>query len=106
MSASPQLFEAVLELPENTMRTRYEALVGLDETKQRLTKEARLLLDPESLTAWSSTFHGTRLAACDAFADRHPLFVFAGDVGTGKSALAESFGDSVARSLGIPIFLY
>ena len=37
---------------------------------------------------------------------RPPLFVFAGDVGTGKTALAETFGDAVARGNDLPITLY
>lgn len=101
-----QLFEDVIEFPESAARRRYEALVGLDQTKHRLAKEAQLLLDPHSLEKWSDQFHGTQLQACTSFAQRHPLFVFAGDVGTGKSALAESFGDSIARTLGIPIHLF
>ena len=34
------------------------------------------------------------------------MFLFAGDVGTGKTALAEFFGDQIARSIDLPIFLY
>ncbi len=33
--------------------------------------------------------------------DRTPLAILAGDVGTGKTELAESFPDAVARDLGI-----
>jgi SpoVK/Ycf46/Vps4 family AAA+-type ATPase len=106
MSESPDLFEAVIELPDLEVRRRYENLVGLDVIKNRLTKEAELLLDPKALERWSKKFHRTRIQACDAFADRHPVFIFAGDVGTGKSALAETFGDDVARSMNLPIFLY
>jgi SpoVK/Ycf46/Vps4 family AAA+-type ATPase len=106
MSGNPELFEAVVELPDAQMRTRYESLVGLDDIKNRLSKEARLLLHPASLEQWSQQYHQTRIRACDAFADRHPVFLFAGDVGTGKTALAESFGDAVARSISLPIFLH
>lgn len=106
MTATPDLFEAVIELPDAAASTHYANLVGLDEIKERLDKEAQLLLDPASLDQWSQRFHRTRLRACDAFSDRHPVFIFAGDVGTGKTALAESFGDQVARSIGLPIYLY
>jgi SpoVK/Ycf46/Vps4 family AAA+-type ATPase len=106
MNVTPDLFEAVIELPDAAASTRYADLVGLDEIKERLNKEAQLLLHPASLDQWSQRFHRTRLRACDAFADRHPVFIFAGDVGTGKTALAESFGDEVARSIGLPIYLY
>ena len=40
------------------------------------------------------------------FADRAPLFVFAGDVGSGKTALAESFGCDLADRMKLPVFLY
>lgn len=32
--------------------------------------------------------------------------MFAGDVGCGKTALAESFGCDLADSLNLPVFLY
>src|SRR5208282_688490 len=94
------------ELPNASIQRRYDALVGLDDIKGRLSKEAELLLNPAVLEQWSKTHHGTRIAACDAFADRPPMFLFAGDVGTGKTALAESFGDNIARSLSIPVLLF
>jgi SpoVK/Ycf46/Vps4 family AAA+-type ATPase len=106
MSSAPDLFEAVVEFPDQRARERYEGLVGLDDVKARLNKEAQLLLDPRSLDEWSRRFHRVQIPACDAFADRHSVFLFAGDVGTGKSALAETFGDEIARSTGKPIFLY
>ena len=51
------IFEEVKELPDPSAARRFASLVGLDETKNRLLKEARLLLDPESLTAWSERFY-------------------------------------------------
>jgi SpoVK/Ycf46/Vps4 family AAA+-type ATPase len=100
------LFDAVLEFPDAAARRRYDALVGLNEIKQRLAKEAQILLDPVSLGRWSKQFHGGPLPACEALTGRPPMFVFAGDVGTGKTALAESFGDGIARSQGRPVLLF
>ena len=37
---------------------------------------------------------------------RPPLIVLAGDVGSGKSELAETIGDDVARREGIDVTLY
>jgi SpoVK/Ycf46/Vps4 family AAA+-type ATPase len=34
------------------------------------------------------------------------MFVFSGDVGTGKTALAETFGSPLSEELGIPVVLY
>jgi len=106
MTATTDLFEAVVEFPDPVAQRRYASLVGVDSVKERLSKEAQLLLLPDSLDRWSSAVHGGRIAACDAFADRPPMFLFAGDVGTGKTILAETFGDEIARSLNLPILLY
>ena len=74
--------------------------------KTRLRKEAQLLADPDRLDRWARTHHGGDVAALSLFADRAPLFVFAGDVGCGKTALAESFGCDLADRLKLPVFLY
>jgi AAA+ superfamily predicted ATPase len=100
------IFEEVREFPDPAAARRFAALVGLDEMKERLLKEARLLFDPESLTVWSSKYHLQKIQLIDFFRDRPPLFIFAGDVGTGKTALAETFGDAVAREADIRVTLY
>jgi AAA+ superfamily predicted ATPase len=100
------IFEEVRQLPDPTAARRFASLVGLDEMKERLLKEARLLLDPESLSAWSTKHHHRKIKIIDFFRDRPPLFIFAGDVGTGKTILAETFGDAVAREADIGVTLY
>ncbi|MFF9427022.1 AAA family ATPase [Streptomyces sp. NPDC014746] len=106
MTSQDDLFHPIIELPEPTRRARYDRLIGLDSTKLRLRKEAALLADPRRLQAWAFTHHGGDVAALTLFADRAPLFVFAGDVGSGKSALAESFGCDLADFLSVPVYLY
>jgi len=100
------IFEEVREFPDASAARRYAALVGLDEVKERLQKEARLLLDPESLAVWSTKHHGKKTAIINLFRDRPPLFIFEGDVGTGKTALAETFGDMVAREANVRVAFY
>ncbi|MGD1092501.1 MAG: ATP-binding protein [Bryobacteraceae bacterium] len=100
------IFEEVREFPDPTAARRFAALVGLEEMKERLLKEARLMLDPDSLSTWSATFHRPKTRITEFFRDRPPLFIFAGDVGTGKTALAETFGDAVAREADIRVMLY
>ncbi len=106
MTSQDDLFHPVIELPEPTRRARYDRLVGLDDMKLRLRKEAALLADPRRLRTWADNHHGGDVAALALFADRAPLFVFAGDVGSGKSALAESFGCDLADFLDLPVYLY
>jgi AAA+ superfamily predicted ATPase len=106
MAAVEDLFHPVVELPEPVRAERYRRLVGLNDIKDRLRREAQILADPTRLKAWSREHHGTELPALSLFADRAPLFVFAGDVGAGKSALAESFGCDLSDYLDLPVYLY
>ncbi|MDR3719870.1 MAG: AAA family ATPase [Bryobacteraceae bacterium] len=100
------IFEEVREFPDPAAARRFASLIGLDQMKERLLKEARLIFDPGSLTEWSNEHHHQRIRLIEFFRDRPPLFIFAGDVGTGKTALAETFGDAVARNAEVPITLY
>ena len=106
MSTVEDLFHPVVELPEPVRADRYRRLVGVDDIKDRLRREAELLADPGLLRAWAAEHHPAGLPALALFTDRPPLFVFAGDVGCGKTALAESFGCDLADSLNLPVFLY
>lgn len=99
------VFETIEVFPNRLAGQRYDALVGLDDVKHRLLTEARLLLDPKILEAWSTRLHGKVLPVVGAFRERAPLFVFAGDVGTGKTALAETFGHALAKAEGIEVTL-
>lgn len=100
------LFEDVVSFPDGGAQRRYEALVGLDVVKDRLQKEAEALLRPELIEKWSSDKHQTRLPALDLLFGRPPLFIFAGDVGTGKTELASTFGDRLARSSKLSVELF
>ncbi len=105
MTESTDVFERSEKFPSPTAAERYADLVGLDDVKDRLLKETRLLVKPRLLEDWSKKHHGDVLPVVRAFAERVPLFVFAGDVGTGKTQLAETFGDALARSERIPVTL-
>tara|TARA_R110002111_G_scaffold177181_1_gene243214 strand:+ start:18527 stop:19453 length:927 start_codon:yes stop_codon:yes gene_type:complete len=100
------IFDDILELPDTDVKRRYERLVGLDLVKDRLSKEAMMRLQPSSLEEWSQRHFNDSLPALRFFHRRPPLFILAGDVGTGKTELAETFGDVVARKLAIPILLH
>lgn len=109
MTSNTELFHHVISLPEPVRQDRYERLVGLDEMKKRLRKEAAILADPTVLTRWAATHHKNAEPdnpAITLLRDRAPLLLFTGDVGCGKSALAESFGCDLAEFLGVEVNLY
>jgi SpoVK/Ycf46/Vps4 family AAA+-type ATPase len=106
MTDTIDLFDEPKSFPDPLAQRRYASLVGLDEIKEAAVREALVLLAPQSVTEWSKKHHGKVIAATHFLADRTPLLVFSGDVGTGKTALAESFGDEVARRAGIDVLLF
>jgi AAA+ superfamily predicted ATPase len=106
MTDTIDLFDEPRPLPDPDAQRRYGSLVGLNEMKETVVREALALLAPQSVHAWSKKHHGKVLRAAELLADRTPLLVFCGDVGTGKTALAESFGDEVARRAGIDVLLF
>lgn len=100
------LFSEVLNFPDPDAQQRYAALIGVDEVKQRLVSEATMLLDPQRVNTWSEHHHGYVIPAANELATRPPLIILAGDVGTGKTELAETFIDAVARQMHIEGKLY
>lgn len=97
------LFDQVIDLPSAMYKRRFEQLVGVDHLKERMLKQGTLLLRPELLEAWSSSHHGDVLPVVTRLRQRSPLILLAGDVGTGKTTLAETFADAVARELNVKI---
>jgi AAA+ superfamily predicted ATPase len=101
-----ELFGYVQEFPDPDSGARFDALVGLDDVKVRLVNEAAVLLQPEVLDEWATTHHRGPLNAVRAVRDRVALIVLAGDVGTGKTELAETVGHPISQLLGVDVTVY
>ena len=101
-----ELFERRITYPDFEPQERLARLVGLDEHKARLSKMMGLLVNPAGLEAWAQRHHPGANGIVNAVLRRPPLVVLAGDVGSGKSELAESIGDLVARQENIEITLF
>jgi len=109
MKARPNLddlFERRMVYPDVEPRERLAQLVGLDEHKAQLTKMLALLVNPSGLEAWAKKHHPGANGLLQSVLRRPPLVVLAGDVGSGKTELAETIGDAVARQEKIEITLF
>ena len=100
---SSDLFDEVRRMPDDDAARQFGSLVGLDRLKEAVLKQARLAVNPDLAERWSEEHHGSVLPCVERFNRRPPLMVFYGDVGTGKTTLADSLGDPVARSEGIGV---
>jgi SpoVK/Ycf46/Vps4 family AAA+-type ATPase len=91
------LFENTRQFPDYEAQMRLERLIGLDDYKIRLTKMLSVLIDPRSMESWINKHHGDHYEVLAPILSRPPLIVLAGDVGSGKTALAENISDKIAR---------
>jgi AAA+ superfamily predicted ATPase len=103
--AENRTFESRSELPSPDLETRATRLIGFDQRFARLSGQIRLLTDTEGVKNWAEKHHQGGKAIVAALRDRYPLVVFHGDVGTGKTATAESAADAIARMLDVEGFL-
>jgi len=100
-----ELFERRITYPDFDPQERLARLVGLEDQKTRLTKILAVLVNAAGLETWARKHHGDGNGLLGNVLSRPPLVVLAGDVGSGKTELAETIGDAVARQEGIDITL-
>jgi AAA+ superfamily predicted ATPase len=100
------LFDRRLTYPDLSARKRFARLVGIDEAKSRVTKLLGILVNPSGPRAWAKKHHSEAPTLIDYVERRPPLVILAGDVGTGKTELAETVGDGVARQEEISLTLF
>ena len=108
MNTSPVmngLFETAILYPDFDAQERLNRLVGLDDHKSRLTKMLSLLVNSQGIKQWAAEHHPGADQLVNMILRRPPLIVLEGDVGSGKSELAETIGDAVARQADIGITL-
>lgn len=101
-----ETFDQIDTFPDPEFKRRYDELVGLDEKKALLNKEGSILINPTLLDTWSDKYYKKKIKLVAIFRQKPALFIFSGDVGTGKTSLAETFGDALARREKMSIYLY
>lgn len=99
------LFERRMSYPHPDARDRLGRLVGLDDHISKLTKVLALLVHPAGLRHWGERYHPGAGLIVDTVLQRPPLVILGGDVGSGKTELAETIADAVARQEQIEIDL-
>ena len=100
------LFERRLTYPDTDARRRFDELVGIDDAKSVMVKSICIFFTPARLKKWGERYPKGVPKLLDKVLRRPPLLILSGDVGTGKTQLAESIGDPIARELGIGVTLF
>ncbi len=92
-------FDAQRELPSTELQSISETLIGFDRQYDTLKNHLMVMLMPDRVAEWSKKHHETVLPMCKVIQQRYPLFLFSGDVGTGKTVTAECSADRLTREL-------
>ncbi len=91
------VFGKILKFNKDASTGIPERLVGLDEIREGLVFDLDLLFNPGKAKKWSKVHYRNEIKCLELMGDLVPLIIFDGDVGTGKSALAESIGEIVSK---------
>lgn len=100
-----ELFERRTSYPDFDAQERLSRLVGLDDQKSRLSKILGILVNSRGLIDWAEKYHKGADQLVGTILRRPSLVILSGDVGSGKTELAETIGDMVARQEDIEISL-
>lgn len=94
---STSVFDSETVLPSKELTARAKTLLGFEGLYSRVSNQLRLLINADQIEAWSKKQHGgKRLVMVDLLREQYPFAIFYGDVGTGKSAMAETIGNRIA----------
>ena len=92
-----RIFDSEIILPDDQLAARARTLLGFDARYARVKNQLRLLLHVDQIQAWNKKHHSGQLALGTLVSDQYPLVIFHGDVGTGKSAMAECMANRLVE---------
>lgn len=95
------VFDAEIPLPDDQIAARERTLLGFEPRYLRVRDQLRLMLSVSELEAWNRKHHQGKLALVMLIGELYPLVIFHGDVGTGKTATAESIANRLVIESGL-----
>ena len=98
-------FDAQRELPSRALENIADTLVGFERHYEALKNHLMVLLMSDRVEEWSFNYHKQIIPLCKVIQQRYPLFLFSGDVGTGKTVTAECAANRLTKDMGREGFL-
>lgn len=86
--------------PNKAAEKQYNALVGIDFQKSELLQHLALLLDNVKIQMWKNKHHNSEFSLFEHLRFSNPLVILEGEVGCGKTALAQSIATPLVEKLG------
>jgi hypothetical protein len=90
----------VIRYPDKRLGAQYSALVGLRDIQRSMLSKLALLLDTRYIESWFNAHYAPNSVQTlkRAMLDRYPLLILEGEVGSGKTALSRSIGNTLVES--------
>lgn len=93
-----------LKISESTHPNAYAAesfenLIAIEQQKEELLNSLHLLFDKSNIEKWHKKHHHSKLSFLAKITDGLPLVILSGDVGCGKTALANSIATPLGKKL-------
>lgn len=85
--------------PYEIAQQHFNNLIAIDEQKEALLGMLRFFFDNTLIDKWREKHHGSELKFLDKIVKSTPLIILAGDVGCGKTELANSIATPLAKLL-------
>lgn len=92
-------FDTEQELPSRELENIAETLIGFEKHYEALKNHLMVVLMPDRIDDWSKKYHKQIIPLCKVIQQRYPLFLFSGDVGTGKTVTAECAANRLTKDM-------
>ncbi len=94
-----EIFDSQEGLPCEKLSNFSKTLIGFSRRYKEIQSTLQIMLSPDDVNNWSKEQYGRVIPLCEVIQQRYPLFIFSGDVGTGKTATAECSADQLTRDM-------
>ena len=92
--------------PKESAEILYQQLIGIDTHKETLLNTLSLLLNTEGVDKWQKKYHPKGLDILNQIETGTPLIILSGEVGCGKTALAQSIGSPLHHKLNRKVITF
>lgn len=92
--------------PFDEAQSNYDSLVAIDEQKATLMSTLSFFFNHSTIEKWHKKHHHSKLAFLGNIVDGTPLIILAGDVGCGKTALANCIATPLGKLLDKRIYCF
>lgn len=86
--------------PDKNVQKRYDSLIGIDDHKSNLLFTLHNVLDSQRMDEWIEEYYPKGIPHLKDIITTDPLIVLSGDVGCGKTELAQCISTPLSERLG------